>query len=496
MRERWPRLLAATVLASFVFAPLSAASAQAGLGHVDDAGAPPRGLLRFRAITAFTRSDSRFTTTGVEPLGAPYSADSLGPRHFTPLSDIQSLVQSASGNPFTLSLGRSRFDATAREEIVPLGLEYGIADRLAVGVIVPIVRKRIAAQFLLDSTGANVGPNPARTNAAARQINDQVQAEFANARALLDSRLQSCQANPSGAGCAALLARQTEAQALLSSSQAFALLLSQLYGSSSVTGMAFVPTSQSAPQADIALRVADFNSQYQDLLATGTTLIQAVPRAAGGPAGSAEFQRYVTEDLGRDSLLTQERVGIGDIEVGFRLRLLDLPTTETRRAGIGLTLVSAVRLPTGSRQSPSDVYDLRLGDGSVIVDSRAMLDARLGRLGVLAGGQFATSVRNTDTTNSAMRNSRWMELTAATRWHLSEPFAVHGAYSFRSTDKLGDDQLVGGGVSFSTLSAYRRGVRGLPTEMRFTHLQTISGDAGRPSFFRDQIEVRIYFRLR
>ena len=66
----------------------------------------------------------------------------------------------------------------------------------------------------------------------------------------------------------------------------------------------------------------------------------------------------------------------------------------------------------------------------------------------------------------------------------------------RSTDKLGVDQLVGGGVSYSTLSAYRAGARALPMEMRFTHLEAVSGDANRPKFFRDQLEMRIYFRLR
>jgi hypothetical protein len=31
--------------------------------------------------------------------------------------------------------------------------------------------------------------------------------------------------------------------------------------------------------------------------------------------------------------------------------------------------------------------------------------------------------------------------------------------------------------------------------MRFTHLQAITGDPGRPQFFRDQLELRIYYRL-
>ena len=53
---------------------------------------------------------------------------------------------------------------------------------------------------------------------------------------------------------------------------------------------------------------------------------------------------------------------------------------------------------------------------------------------------------------------------------------------------------MGGGVSYSTLSSYR-GTGPLPIEMRFTHLEAITGDAGRLKFFRDQLEVRIYYRL-
>ena len=58
------------------------------------------------------------------------------------------------------------------------------------------------------------------------------------------------------------------------------------------------------------------------------------------------------------------------------------------------------------------------------------------------------------------------------------------------------DQLIGGGVTYSTLSAYENRRIALPLEMRFTHLEAVSGDAGRPKFFRDQLEVRVYFRLR
>ena len=497
MRERLPRQLAATLLLSLLCA--APARSQAGLGHLEDATLAPRGLLRLRAITAWTRFDERFTADGSEPLGAFLTAaPSLGAAQFAPLGTIQSLVASASATPFVLSLGRARLDATARQEVIPIALEYGLTSRLSVNAMMPIVRKRVAALFRLDTAGAgtNVGPNLQRTLAAALQRNTQVQAEFANAASQLQNRLQACGANPSGAGCSALLARQAEAMTLIQSSQGFATDVASLYGSASTNGSAFVPISQSAAQLAIAARVADFNTRYRDLLASSTDLIQAIPYPAAGPAGAAEFQSYLVDDVGRDSLNFQERVGIGDVEVGAKLAVIDRPRTARQPLGVLLAVASSVRLPTGSTQSPSAVADLRIGEGQVVVDSRALLDVRTGRVGLFAAGAFATSVRDNDTTNAATRDARWTEIQVAPRWHLSDALAVHAAYSLRSTDKSGTDQLVGGGVSFSTLSAYRAGGRRLPMEMRFTHLEAVTGAASRPKFFRDQLELRIYFRLR
>jgi len=505
MHDRRPRLFAATLLASFLFA--NGARAQAGLGHLEDASLAPKGLLRLRAITVWTRFDTQFGANGVEPLGARLTADSLGVRQIPALSQIESRVQSATALPFTLTLGRSRLDATARTEILPLGLEYGLTSRFTIGVTVPIVRKRAAMLFRLDTAGgfgANVGPNAHRTSTAVAQNNAVVQAEFASAAQQLQQRLSDCQANPAGAGCAALLARQPEADQLIQASQSFATVVGSLFGTSTTAGMAFVPTGQSAAQAAIVARIVDFNARYRDLLSASADLLSAVPSAAGGPAGSASFQQYLVEEVGGDSLTMLEGMGIGDIEVGFKMLVLDRPRSARQRTGIQLAVASSLRIPTGSTQSPNDFLDLRFGEGRFVVDSRVIVDLRAGRLGVLAIGQYATALPDAGTpiTPDAnpfglplqTENSNWTEFHVAPRWHFSEPLAIHAAYSLRSSDKLGGDQLAGVGVSFSTLSGYTGGI--LPIEMRFTHLESISGDAGRPKFFRDQIELRIYFRLR
>jgi hypothetical protein len=256
--------------------------------------------------------------------------------------------------------------------------------------------------------------------------------------------------------------------------------------------MAFVPVAQSDAQKAVAQRVADFNAQYRDLLSTTATLIQAVPAAAFGPAGSADFQRYFAGEAGGDSLNVQERVGFGDVELGFKWRALDRRPTPGRVAGIQLAIAGNVRLPTGSRLSPSEIADLSLGSGSVILETRVISDAQIGRFGLMAASDFAMRT-DRDTARLKGPDARWVDVMVQPRWQLSKPLAIHGAYAIRYTESTGD-QLLGGGVSFSTLSSYA-GTGPMPIEMRFTHLEAVKGDAGRPKFFRDQIELRLYFRL-
>jgi hypothetical protein len=470
-----------------------------GLSHVDDATTAPKGFLRLRVLTAWTRYDSRFTADSSLPLGAPFTSDAFGSETFQPLSTIESLVQSASGAPIVLNLGRARLDATAREEVIPLSLEYGITRRLSVHATVPIWRKRVAALFRLDTAGgftANVGPNVHRTSTSAATNNQAVQTEFGAAAQQLQNLLTSCAANPSGPGCSSVVGREAQAQQLIQSSQAFANAVEQLYGSTASTGMAFVPTTQSAAQGLIALRVVDFNSEYRDFLGSGTDVLTAVPQGAGGIAGPSPFQSYLSEDLGRDSLISGEWVGFGDIELGARFSVIDRPRTPQSRTGIQLVVAAGLRLPTGSQQSLSDIVDMRLGEGEPVVEAKAITDIRVGRVGVLAAGHFAAKTQGAQPVIPGLPapNTAWTEISVAPRWHLSEPFSLHGAYSLRTADADGTDHLVGGGFSFTNLALFR-GTGTAPIEMRFTHLEALRGAAGRPKFFRDQLEVRIYFRL-
>lgn len=507
MLERWSRRALAATFASFICG--SALDAQAGLPHLGDATTPARGMLRFHAATAWTRYDARFAASGVAPLGALFTSDSLGAREIPRLAVAESLVAAATDAPFRLTMGRSRLDATAREEIIPLSMEYGITNRFSVSVMMPVVRKRVAVQFRLDTAGgfgANVGPNQHRTNSSAAQNNATVQAQFASAAQQLQERLASCQGNPAGPGCAALLAREAEALALIAASEAFAMELEMIYGSLASSGQPFVPTAESDAQLTIETRIAAFNAQYRDLLSATTDLLSASPVAAGGPAGVADLNRYFADEGLRDTVAMQERVGIGDVEVGLKFVALQRARPDSGGFGVQLALASVLRLATGSDESPSEVMDMRLSPGIERLDTRAVFDASFGRFGVLAAARFETALGSRERPDPTadpslgpprpepLTDRRITEISVAPRWHLSAPLSFHAAWSLRSADATGSDQLVGGGVSFSGFSSTRAG-RTPPIEVRYTHLEAITGAAGQPRFFRDQVEMRIYYRL-
>ena len=57
-------------------------------------------------------------------------------------------------------------------------------------------------------------------------------------------------------------------------------------------------------------------------------------------------------------------------------------------------------------------------------------------------------------------------------------------------------QRRGIGVRYSTVDAFLRRRARYPIEVIYRHLETITGDAGAPKIFRDQIQLRLYYRIR
>src|SRR5258705_6830781 len=89
-----PRAAVMAFVALLASAPLGRAWAQSGVGPLDDATPIPRGWIRFGVLNAWTRYDSRFGANGaLDPLGAPLSTDSLGPRQLPLLAPVEGALQ-------------------------------------------------------------------------------------------------------------------------------------------------------------------------------------------------------------------------------------------------------------------------------------------------------------------------------------------------------------------------------------------------------------------
>jgi hypothetical protein len=174
-------------------------------------------------------------------------------------------------------------------------------------------------------------------------------------------------------------------------------------------------------------------------------------------------------------------------------------------------------------------FEVGTGTGQTSADGGAILDVRLGRrlMATLAGQYTAyftsSGIARLPNSDYALfpldvplagtwREGDAMQLEAMPRIGLTDYFTFHGAYTLRhqaaskytSPDAASlplfaatTEQRVGFGFAYSTISRYARGRSSVPFEMIVTHLETIGSSGGlTPKYFRDQIEFRIYYRLR
>jgi hypothetical protein len=491
-------------------------------------------------LNAWTRFDEvRGDTSGVQPLAYHLNSGALGTQHLPSLAPAEAALRTLTGDAnISLSLGTLAATADSRVVITPIMLEYGLTSRLAVGLMVPVVQTRTTLFVELNHDTAasrvgNVGPNPASLSAAALQQNtDFVQALDA-ARASLTTALASCQANPTGSVCS----RQAEAQSLLQTSAEYAQAIAALYGIQGSAVSAVAPSG--TLQTQIVARLAALDQQYESLLGSSVDF-PAPPRSATAPAALGQLQQLVTGPfVGMDSLTTTERIGIGDIELSAAFQLVDQlrDSARTRAGGLRFraALQGVVRLPTGRPARGTRALDVGTGTGQTSADARGVMDVRLrSRLMTTLVGQYTAylngaavdHVANSDfavtpflpRTPGTWHAGNTLQVEATPRYLLTDFFTVNAHYALRrqaasrydvspSTDPAAIvpspvfhatvEQRAGFGFGYSTLAGYSRGRSSIPIELIFAHLQTIGASgAPTPSYSREQIELRFYYRLK
>src|SRR2546430_9150353 len=145
-----PRWRIAALAVTLALAPV-AVRAQVYLTHTEDAAPVPKGVVRMRVTTGWTRFDERFAATGRRPVGDDIATDSLGSRQFPLLAPVEQGLQTLTSDPLTrLTFGRLSAKSDARIVTTPIALEYGLTRRLSLGVIVPVVQTRRSVQLKVN----------------------------------------------------------------------------------------------------------------------------------------------------------------------------------------------------------------------------------------------------------------------------------------------------------------------------------------------------------
>ena len=539
-------------LFSVLLAPVS--RAQAVLSHLDDASPVPAGMIRLRLSQVWTRFDERFGPDGrTAALGAGLSTDSLGSAQLPRLLPIEAGLRTLAIDPaLRLSLGRLQVGSNARISTTPIALEYGVTRRLSIGIIVPVVQTRRVAQAVVtgDSSFANVGYVPTASRGAAATMNALVASAYQRAADSLGVLLTNCPTNRTAAGCAAVNANSADAIAARARALGFAEAVRVLGVTPQEPVIAPRRSSDLADTLDA--RRLQLNARLQQYLGAGagaaTSLFTAMtdfsyidlqgrggaPALLGGPLGG-----------GLDSIRTTERIGFGDIAVTAQYLVFDRfhrESTPPPRLQSRLVVGAAVRLPTSRADSVRSLVDIPTGEGAG-VELRSAWDVFVGRFGATVAARHVKSlgrsiqaplvgdpeadfpyplfgmrtrtagdVTGLDVTprflltpSLSLDAHYGVERVGATTYDAPDSEPADPCDECRSLLPVANDvetagaraaQRLGFGVRYSTVDAFSRGDARYPIEVSFVRLATITGDPRIAKQTRDQLQLRLFYRLR
>lgn len=483
-------------------------------------------------LNAWTRFDEVYDAAAdsanhLHPLGQSFSASQLGVRQFPGLATAENALRTLTGAPnLSLNLGQSLATANTRIVTTPLMLQYGVTDRLTIGAMVPVVQTHSTVFVELNprSLGTpatiNAGPNPVRSNnAAAIQANTALLAQLKSAHDSLTDFVARCQQS----NCGSL----SDANQALATTDAYLAAVKTVYGTDSQASL-FAPFGTA--QAQIVANLGTLQNTINGLFGSNYFTF-GPPAAANGIAAQFQLQQLATANPGVafDSLGSPDRIGIGDVEVSARFKLLDGFADTTRGMNLRATLLGVARIGTGRPPTGTVPFEVGTGTGQTSADAGAIVDVRFGRrVMATVGAQYTSYFTSSDVARlpnsdyalfpldvpiaGSWREGDALQVEATPRISLTDYFTFFGAYTFRhqaaskytSPDApvlplfaATTEQRAGLGFGYSTVTRYVRGRSFLPIELSFTHLETLTATGGLvPKYGRDQIELRIYYRLR
>jgi hypothetical protein len=324
----------------------------------------------------------------------PAGADPKTPQ----IRRLEQDIRVAAGNDaFIAILGGARLAVHAERRETPILLEFGVSNRVSVGVRVPLVRVKTSAAFALDTTQANLGRNPRSELANADSTYGAFFGQFDAALAQMQQNILNGTYGPVGSGTRAAAQAFADSAGLVR-----VALFRAAYGLGTGDAAPFLPIAGSAAGAAIAgnltriqqrfataFGVGGFSDPYllpTDLMTSGDmSALMLNPDVGFGAAPLADTRRGL-------------RYWLGDVEIGARFGVVS-------GAHYSLTAGALVRLATGHQDSPHNLLDLEAGDHQVDVEGEVTQAAVIGgrlwlnlgaRIGLQQAGARARRVTPAD----------------------------------------------------------------------------------------------------
>lgn len=361
---------------------LTGGASLAAAQSVERTDVPARGVLRVTFDPRIMTWNDEFTDAGRMKLGAPLTGDTVGGRYIPVVARLEQNVRVASGlADFVASLGAGLFNVRQERRTYPTTAELGITNRLSVSLMVPMVRVQTRASLQLSNRGANLGVNPLVVNTLGVRGTDSVFfAQFDTALAQLDRQIMAgqygCSLNPSCTAKDSLAYWRTVRDALHGS----------VYGVGQ-TGSPFLPLDTSTAGRAIDSAVARIQQGLNLTFGIGgfdTTVALAQDTLSG-----AAFEQI---------LLTPDPNGFGYADVpfhrNFRYRLGDVELAAKYRLVAGAHYAAAVqalvRLPTGAKDSATELLIQNIGDHQLDLEGRLMQELSVGPLWLNVAVRAAT----------------------------------------------------------------------------------------------------------
>src|SRR5256886_1434112 len=335
---------------------------------VERSDGPARGVVRVTFDPRIMTWNDQFTDAGRMKLGAGLTGDTVGGRYIPVVARLEQNVRLASGlSNFVASLGAGLLSVRQERRTYPTTAELGLTDRLSVSLMVPMVRVATRASLQLSSRGANLGVNPLVLNAlGARGTDSAFFAQFDQALAQLEQQAAGCAAPPSP--CAAR-----------DSSTRWRAVRDALHGSvygAGETGSPFLPLDSSTAGKAIDTTVAHIRQGLNTFRIGGFDTTVAL--ASDTLSGSTFEQILLSPDPNGFGYTTVPyarnfRYRLGDVELAAKYRLL-------AGAHYAAAVQALVRLPTGAKDSASDLLRQSIGDHQLDLEGRLMQELSVGPL--------------------------------------------------------------------------------------------------------------------